>query len=68
MQNIGEEQLNLQARPDLMARIATDSGGAVLSDNATDQIATQFKEHMPKTRPPRIERESDPNRNAVACS
>jgi hypothetical protein len=51
-----QEMLDLQARPDLMARIATDSGGAVLLDNGPDEIAREFKEHMAAVMPPRIER------------
>jgi hypothetical protein len=56
---IGQEQLDLQARPDLMARIAADGGGAVLTEDATaaaGQIAKTFKEHLARTRPPRHER------------
>jgi hypothetical protein len=56
---IGQEQLDLQARPDLMARIAADGGGAVLADDATsaaNQITKTFKEHLARTRPPRHER------------
>jgi hypothetical protein len=51
-----QEMIDLQARPDLMARIATDSAGAVLTDNAVNEIARQFTDHMARVMPPRIER------------
>jgi hypothetical protein len=56
---IGQEQLDLQARPDLMSRIATDGGGVTLAADdtvAAGQIAKSFKEHIARTRPPRHER------------
>jgi hypothetical protein len=53
---LGEEQLNLAARPDLMKRIADDSGGAALADDAVDTIERKFDEHMEKTRPAAIRR------------
>lgn len=53
---LGAEQLDLQARPDLMARIASDSGGAVLGADAVADVAAHFKEHLARTRPPRYER------------
>lgn len=56
---IGQEQLDLQARPDLMRRIADDGGGVVLADDATSaagQISKTFKEHLARTHPPRHER------------
>ena len=37
------EQLDLRARPDLMARIAADSGGE------------RFKKHLSRTRPAQVE-------------
>jgi hypothetical protein len=52
-----QEMMDLQARPDLMARIATDSGGAVLpaaSDAAAVRAA--FAEHLARVQPPRFER------------
>ena len=54
----GEEELNLEARPDLMARIAADSDGAVISASSADEIRAKFKEHFTRTRPPRVERSS----------
>ncbi|MDP6356172.1 MAG: hypothetical protein QF473_13770, partial [Planctomycetota bacterium] len=35
---LGEEQLNLAARPDLMSRIASDSGGKLLDEETFDEI------------------------------
>jgi hypothetical protein len=51
-----DEQLDLTARPDLMARIARESGGAVLTgETAADDVA-QFQEHRARSRPPRVVR------------
>lgn len=51
-----DEQLDLQARPDLMARIAEHSGGAVLEEASPDEIAKRFHEHTAANRPPRVQR------------
>ena len=51
-----EEQLDLKARPDLMARIAQDSGGAVLTGDKPQTIATHFQEYVGRSRPQRIRR------------
>jgi hypothetical protein len=54
---IGEEQLNLAARPDLMKRIAEDSGGLTLeSDPQIDDLAKQFESHQEKIRPATVRR------------
>ncbi len=53
---ISQEQLDLQVRPDLMARIASDSGGGALAAHPADELAAQFREHLLKSRPPRYER------------
>jgi hypothetical protein len=53
---IGDEQLNLASRPDLMKRIAEDSGGIALADDNVEQIEKQFAEHMEKTRPLAVRR------------
>lgn len=50
------EEINLEARPDLMARIASDSGGAVLTGDDANQVAEQFRNYISRLRPPRIER------------
>jgi hypothetical protein len=41
-----DEQLDLKARPDLMARIAQESGGLVLDGFKTDDLLKQFQEHQ----------------------
>jgi hypothetical protein len=59
VRNVSEEQLDLRARPDLMQRIAADSGGAVLASGQSDvasQVASAFKQHLARTRPAQIER------------
>ena len=55
-----QEMIDLHARPELMARIAADSGGAALvagSASAND-IAKRFTDHMKALHPPRYERAS----------
>ena len=57
VRTFGQEQLDLESRPDLMARIAADSEGMVLTSNdSADEIAARFREHFVKTHPARIER------------
>jgi hypothetical protein len=51
-----EEQLDVRARPDIMERIAADSGGAVLGPSAASEIATHFRAHLARSRPPRVTR------------
>jgi hypothetical protein len=51
-----DEQLDLKARPDLMARIAQDSGGAVLNEASGDEITARFREHQSVTRPINVRR------------
>jgi hypothetical protein len=53
---LGEEQLNLAARPDLMKRIADDSGGIVLANQDVGEIEKRFEEHMEKIRPAAVRR------------
>jgi hypothetical protein len=53
-----EEQLDLKARPDLMARIAKSTGGVDLQTNNPGEIADAFVEHLEKGRPERIRRTS----------
>ncbi|MEP0843978.1 MAG: hypothetical protein HRF43_14840 [Phycisphaerae bacterium] len=53
-----DEQLDLNARPDLMARIADESGGAVLAEASAVEIRERFREHTQAHRPPRIRRTS----------
>ncbi|MBK8270168.1 MAG: hypothetical protein IPK83_18470 [Planctomycetes bacterium] len=49
------EQMDLKARPDLMARIASESGGVVLTGRA-DEVSRTFKAHLARTRLPIVER------------
>lgn len=51
-----EEQLDLKARPDLMARLARDSGGLVLEGNSPQDLIRQFQEHLDQGRPQRVHR------------
>jgi hypothetical protein len=51
-----EEKLDVRARPDLMQRIAAESGAAVLGDDPAKQIATHFAAHLARSRPPRVTR------------
>jgi hypothetical protein len=51
-----EEQLDLNARPDLMARIARSTGGAELQLNDAGEIADALITHLEKSRPERIRR------------
>ncbi len=53
-----EEKLDLAARPDLMARIAEVSGGAVLGDDPAAQVREHFGALMKAARPPRVQRTS----------
>jgi hypothetical protein len=56
VKSFGQEQLDLRARPDLMARIASDSGGAVLGDDAAGELLMNFSQHQTANRPSRVER------------
>lgn len=56
VRTIGEEQLNLKPRPDLMARLAADSGGKVLESGDGREIDEAFRAHIAALRPPRFER------------
>lgn len=49
-----DEQLDLAARPDLMARIANESGGAVLSGEEASQLVQQFSELRDKSTMQRV--------------
>jgi hypothetical protein len=53
-----EEQLDLKARPDLMARIATSTGGLELKGDSAGEIAETFTAHLERGRPERIRRTS----------
>jgi hypothetical protein len=45
------EQLDTAARSDLLARMAEESGGAVLTEVTASEIARRFQEHLAKSRP-----------------
>ncbi|HUE72540.1 MAG TPA: hypothetical protein VMP01_16770 [Pirellulaceae bacterium] len=48
------EQLDVASRPDLMARIAAESGGAVLEEAGGTDLARKFFEHLSSSRPARF--------------
>lgn len=54
----GQEDLDLRARPDLMARIAAESGGAVLKEASATEISRLFLDHVERSRPSRVERKT----------
>lgn len=58
VRDLGEEKLDLSARPELMARIAKDTGGNVLPANEAAGLADRFLAHQLASRPPRLERSS----------
>jgi hypothetical protein len=50
------EQLDLEARPDLMARIADESDGGVLTDGSASEVALKLQAHEERTRPREVRR------------
>ena len=56
VRSVSTEQLDVQARPDLMARIAEQSGGAVLAAAGSESLSDQFREHLAKSRPEKVRR------------
>ena len=56
VRNVSTEQLDLQARPDLMARIAADSGGSPLGPDAVGQLRREFERYRTVDRPPQTTR------------
>jgi hypothetical protein len=56
VKSIGPEELDLKPRPDVMARVAEESGGAVLDADAAASVKSKFEEHWAKLHPPRYER------------
>jgi hypothetical protein len=50
------ERLDVAARPDLMRRIAMESGGAVLTAANLDQLTGHFDRYLSDARPPRSSR------------
>ena len=51
-----DERLNLKPRPDLMARVASETGGKVLTGSEAKTIVQGFREHLARSRPPRVSR------------
>ncbi len=49
-----DELLHLDANPDLMRRISTLSGGAVLESATPEEIAGQIAEHLARARPEQV--------------
>jgi hypothetical protein len=57
VRNLSDERLDLKARPDLMSRIAEESGGAVVEGEA-GELARAVGEHWEKTRSRQVRRVS----------
>ena len=55
VRDVSEELLDLRARPDLMERFASDSGGAVLRNDAAGELNRLFRQHLDRTRPVQVE-------------
>lgn len=62
------EQLNIAARPDLMARIAEISGGEVLAAGEADKLAVKFQEQLRRNRPDQVRRFPAWDRWWVLCT
>ncbi|HEX4796680.1 MAG TPA: hypothetical protein VH370_23005 [Humisphaera sp.] len=58
VRRFGEEELDVKARPDLMQRIADDTGGAALGGDPVRELSSRFSEHLARAHPPRFERSS----------
>lgn len=54
VRSFDREQLDLRARPDLMARIADGSGGATLGDDVVREVKTKFADYRTRTHPPQV--------------
>ena len=50
------EKLEVDARSDLMKRIAESSGGAVLENTNPEEFSIKFQEHLARSRPPQFRR------------
>jgi hypothetical protein len=50
------EQLDVQARPDVMARIAEETAGAVLTRDTVGTLADEFRQHSARSRPEHVRR------------
>src|SRR5205814_10510784 len=58
VRNLADERLDLKARPDLMARAAEESGGAVLDGTDPEELARLLRDHWEKTRSRQVRRVS----------
>jgi len=56
VRNLSDERLDLKARPDLMARVADESGGAVLGGDDPDDLARRLGEQWERTRSGQVRR------------
>jgi hypothetical protein len=56
VRNLSNEQLDLKARPDLMARISEESGGAVLEGNDYSDVAHVLNQHWEQTKSRQVKR------------
>lgn len=56
VRSFSREQLDVQARPDVMARIAEESGGAVLTRESVESFEEQFQRHAARSRPEQYRR------------
>jgi len=51
-----DERLDLKARPELMARVAKESGGAELTESSPEAVVGQLREHLERDRPAQVRR------------
>jgi hypothetical protein len=56
VRDVGQEQLDIAARPELMKRIAEESGGATIDGDSASQIAALLRQQIAQGRPRRVER------------
>ncbi len=57
VRNVVEEQLDLAARPDLMGRLAAESGAVPLNGNSPSELADLFRAHQARGRTEQIRRD-----------
>jgi hypothetical protein len=58
VRKLDQEMLDLNARPELMARIAAESGGKVLQGDSINEVRTAFDTYQARTRPRVVEKAS----------
>jgi hypothetical protein len=56
VRSFSDEQLDLKARPDLMARIARESGGAVPESDSPGDLLARVQHHLEQARPAQVRR------------